>query len=185
MDILCDFLGKGYIDYDICDSIIEWFESQDHVDGRLGNGEIRKDIKNTRDFHLSDDNLCSRYMTGLQNVLLEYLDTYPRADAVERFYVRDVPNIQRYDPPTGSFNKWHCERSGMASSIDRHLVYMTYLNDVPDEGATEFYHQKLKIYPEKGLTLIWPADWTFTHKGHVVERNTKYIVTGWFCFEKE
>ena len=60
---------------------------------------------------------------------------------------------------------------------------MTYLNDVNKGGETEFYYQKLKIKPEKGLTLIWSADWTFTHKGHTTLDEDKYIITGWFNFK--
>jgi hypothetical protein len=59
---------------------------------------------------------------------------------------------------------------------------MTYLNDVTDSGETEFLHQQLKIKPEKGLTLIWPADWMFTHRGVASLTQEKYIATGWFNY---
>ena len=61
---------------------------------------------------------------------------------------------------------------------------MTYLNDVENEGETEFYHQKIKVKPQKGLTLIWPADWTHTHRGIASKIDEKYIITGWFSFIK-
>ena len=64
----------------------------------------------------------------------------------------------------------------------RHLVFMTYLNDVDDEGHTEFYHQKLKVKPRKNLTLIWPTDWTFTHRGIASPTQEKYITTGWLNY---
>ena len=59
---------------------------------------------------------------------------------------------------------------------------MTYLNNVEDKGQTEFYYQKLNVKPEKGLTLIWPAEWTHTHRGNKVIKGTKYMITGWMCF---
>ena len=59
---------------------------------------------------------------------------------------------------------------------------MTYLNDVSDGGETEFMHQNIKVKPQKGLTLIWPADWTFTHRGVASPIETKTIVTGWYHF---
>ena len=64
----------------------------------------------------------------------------------------------------------------------RHLVWMTYLNDVEEGGETEFYYQKLKVKPRKGLTLIWPVDWTHTHRGIVAPKEEKMILTGWFSF---
>jgi hypothetical protein len=52
---------------------------------------------------------------------------------------------------------------------------------VPD-GGTEFYHQKLTVEAQKGKTLMWPADWTFTHRGVVSNTSDKYIITGWFSY---
>ena len=59
----------------------------------------------------------------------------------------------------------------------RHLVFMTYLNDC--DAGTEFLFQDIKIQPKKGLTLIWPSDWTFTHRGIVSTTQEKFIATGW------
>jgi hypothetical protein len=57
---------------------------------------------------------------------------------------------------------------------------MTYLNDL-DSGHTDFLHYDISIKPEKGKTLIWPAEWTHAHRGQEVLEN-KYIITGWFHF---
>jgi hypothetical protein len=62
---------------------------------------------------------------------------------------------------------------------------MTYLNTVTDEGETEFYHQKIKIRPEKGLTLIWGSDWTFLHRGIPSKSQEKFIITGWFNYTNQ
>ena len=59
---------------------------------------------------------------------------------------------------------------------------MTYLNDVNIGGGTEFYHQKVTVLPEKGKTVIWPADWTHTHRGVAAPNEEKIIVTGWYNF---
>jgi hypothetical protein len=59
---------------------------------------------------------------------------------------------------------------------------MTYLNDVPN-GGTEFLYQNIKLPAIKGLTTIWPAYWTHTHKGQISKEHEKYIATGWFQFE--
>ena len=58
---------------------------------------------------------------------------------------------------------------------------MTYLNDVPN-GGTEFLFQKLKVPAKKGLTLIWPTDFTHAHRGIISKTNEKYIITGWFNY---
>jgi len=43
-------------------------------------------------------------------------------------------------------------------------------------------HYDLEIQPRKGLTLIWPAEWTHAHKGNLLNVDSKYIVTGWMHF---
>ena len=58
---------------------------------------------------------------------------------------------------------------------------MTYLNDVPD-GGTKFPSQSFIAPAEKGLTLIWPAEWTHAHVGQISPTNEKYIITGWYSF---
>ena len=87
-------------------------------------------------------------------------------------------NIQHYGPGQG-YKRWHNER-GEYQINQRALVFMTYLNDVPDGGGTEFaYYPELKIKAKKGLTLLWPTDFTHTHRG-IISQHEKYIITGWF-----
>ena len=81
------------------------------------------------------------------------------------------------------FQRTHTERSSLRT-LHRVFAWMTYLNDVDikDGGATIFSHYDLEIQPKKGLTLIWPAEWTHAHKGQISENQEKYIITGWFNF---
>ena len=90
-------------------------------------------------------------------------------------------SVQHYKPGEGYY-KWHMENDGHRHTMYRHLVFMTYLNDV-ENGGTEFlYFPDLNIQARKGLTLIWPAGWTHTHRGVVSNVDEKYITTGWFSF---
>jgi len=90
--------------------------------------------------------------------------------------------IQHYRPSEG-FLSWHHERADVALS-PRVLTFMTYLNDVTDGGETEFYYQNTKFKPKKGLTLIWPTEFTHTHRGITSKTQEKYIATGWLKFRK-
>ena len=56
-------------------------------------------------------------------------------------------------------------------------VFLHY-NDVKD-GGTHFKYQKVTTPAIKGLTIIWPPDWTHTHKGQISD-DKKIIATGWF-----
>jgi uncharacterized membrane protein len=66
--------------------------------------------------------------------------------------------------------------------MHRIFAWMTYLNDVDEGGETCFEHFDLKVKPITGQTLIWPAEWTHAHKGEVLLKGNKYIITGWMHF---
>ena len=59
---------------------------------------------------------------------------------------------------------------------------MTYLNEGFDSGETHFPMLNLEVTPEKGKTLIWPAEWTHAHRGEILNKGYKYIITGWMHF---
>jgi hypothetical protein len=115
---------------------------------------------------------------SLQKGLEYYISQYQVLNDLPRFSLIDF-NLQKYEPGEG-FYKWHCERSKGPTST-RVLVWMIYLNDV-DDGGTEFLYQKYTEKAEAGKLLIWPPDWTYTHRGQISYTKTKYILTGWFDF---
>ena len=111
----------------------------------------------------------------LQEILNLYVKEYPEVERLDKFNVEDV-NLQWY-PGKGGFKTWHYER-GTKGNMNRVLVFMTYLNDV-ENGGTHFKYQDITTPAIKGLTVIWPPDWTHTHKGQISD-DKKIIATGWF-----
>jgi hypothetical protein len=182
-----NFIGGWYISPKICDMLIDYHtQSNTKHEGKMileNKSIVDKYRKNSIDCFLNQDSLVYIwYRNLLDDVLQKYIKLYPFCDRYSPFDVVENINIQKYSPG-GGFYEWHTERdSENYPSCSRHLVFMTYLNDVNDAGETEFYHQNLKIKPEKGLTLIWPADWTFTHRGVPSMTEDKYIITGWINF---
>jgi hypothetical protein len=172
-------------DSSICDDIIKYFhqENTKKFDGMIGNG-VDKAIKDSIDskFHLTDNsiNWIRKYREELINIVKKYERKYLLLSNLGMWGSVEYSTIQYYKPNCG-FTYFHCERTKLENS-DRHLVFMTYLNNVKQGGQTEFYHQKVKIKPKKGKTLIWPADWTHTHRGIVAPKEEKFIVTGWLNF---
>jgi hypothetical protein len=59
---------------------------------------------------------------------------------------------------------------------------MVYLNDVQNGGETEFLYQSLRIKPTKGTAIVWPSEFTHTHRGNPPLSNNKFIITSWFEF---
>jgi len=179
---LDNFIGGWYLEDPLIDEIIEFHKNSDSKEPGKQCKEVRPNIKDSTDCKLDEKFLHDKYCLYRRNSVLRYIDKYPICNTLSNWMEIMYPQIQHYKPGQ-AFHGWHSERGvGRNLTHFRHLVYMTYLNDVTDEGETEFYHQKIKIKPERGLTLIWPSDWTFTHRGITSPTQEKYIVTGWFYF---
>jgi hypothetical protein len=119
------------------------------------------------------------YLASLKTCFNSYTDKYNYSTGQNGYSIQEQINIQHYKVG-GGFKAWHYERGNSNPVIvKRHLVFMTYLNDV-DDGGTEFFYQNMTVKAEKGLTLIWPADWTHTHRGQISHTKEKTIITGWF-----
>ena len=174
----------------ICDELIAYFESNKNkqTEGVTANGK-NIDVKNSIDIlvtpkevNLPGNEFFVSYMKELFSLYQNYVNEWPfLATFAENLQVGSF-NIQRYKYGQ-HFQRLHTERSGLAN-LHRIFAWMTYLNDVEIEegGSTYFNHYDLEIKPQKGLTLIWPADWTHSHKGNVLISGTKYIITGWLTY---
>ena len=185
-----NFIAGWYIKKKICDDLIKYYEkSKDKRDGSChyqGITGVYKAIKDSSDLALSpalNDTIPVNYLNAVSKVVDEYKSKYCYSDYMQsNWKIVENYNVQKYEPK-GGFKRYHFERSGTTDKAAfRHLVFMTYLNDVKDKGETEFFYQKFKVKPEKGLTLIWPADWTFTHRGIPSSTEVKYIATGWYSY---
>ena len=169
------FMGGWYINHELCDKIVSI--------GQENDDKFRPGIRAYEKVDLAtlDQNLNSEYCNLLYQVIEQYKEEFPWCFKELRQWGFTSPRLQRYDPGK-VYKELHCENDGNPQVIYRHLVYMTYLNDILDGGGTEFIHQKLITPSEKGLTLIWPAQWTHYHRGIVAPCDTKYILTGWCVF---
>ncbi len=172
----------------ICDALIEFFEThpENQAQGKTAGG-LNLDSKNSidltirpRELEQQDHEPLRDYLQALFACHQDYLQQWPFLQGVIPKAEISSFNIQRYEPG-GHFLKVHSERTTLATS-HRVLAWMTYLNDVQDGGSTQFVHQDLEVQPEKGKTLIWPAEWTHAHKANVLNSGQKYIITGWLHF---
>jgi len=176
-----NFIHESYFDQHLCDTLVAFCKNGKLYEGAIGKNKVDHTIKKSLDLHISED-LIPPVNEALQKVVDEYIAKFPWCNGYAKWGVVSTPHIQYYGPNDG-FYAWHTERSNAKPGIrERHLVFMVYLNDVTDGGGTEFHHQNLIIQPVKGKALIWPVDWTYTHRGIPSPTQDKYILTGWFEF---
>ena len=177
-----NFIEEYKVDEQVCVDLMKYFQKhkEHHNDGTKHRDN---DIKVSIDcaVHTSSNNKTIRkYFDNILGFVDHYSDRYKILSPLKLSYAQ---NIQYY-PPGGGFKAWHYERNkvevGGQFVANRQLAYMTYLNNVSDEGETEFLYQQVKYKPEIGKTLIWPSDFTHYHRGIPSQSQEKYIITGWF-----
>lgn len=173
---------------ELCTRLVDFFESNAplHRQGRTNRG-IDLAVKQATDLVVFPSDLAkpelapvAAYLRELEACVRDYALQWPHFGEI--FAGVDlVPfQIQRYKPGE-HFQTPHSERVSFGL-MHRVLAWMTYLNAVEEGGQTRFHHYDLDIAPERGKTLIWPAEWTHLHAGQIVKRGTKYIITGWMHF---
>jgi len=183
------FIGSWFLhNKRICDDLIAYFEDNPtrQRQGTTSCG-INPSIKQATDLAIFPRDVetlgvesVSAYLRELEGCAQDYAAQWPHLGDILT-HVDLVPfQIQRYTPGQ-HFQSPHSERMTFGL-MHRVLAWMTYLNDVEDGGETRFHHYNVDITPERGKTLIWPADWTHVHAGKVVKRGKKYIITGWMHF---
>ena len=188
-----NFILQQYIqDISLCDKLIDYHKQNTEFkrpgyshDVVTKKSIINKDVKDSIDvgfFNTSNNPTIQNYFSELDIIVKKYVTKYKIHSDFKTCFGN---NLQYYEPG-GGYKVWHNERDEFGSSHDlicsRGLVYMTFLNTVTDGGGTEFYWQNLKINFLKGLTLIWPTDFTHTHRGIISPTQEKYIATGWYRY---
>jgi hypothetical protein len=175
---------------EICSQFIAKFEASDQKQPGVlygPDGSSSDSFKKSTDISFHPGYLTSPIWGEPLTKLVEILTTGKRdyyyryqtaMEKLDAFDISPVFNMQKYNPGEGFFG-WHCERASI-KYMNRVLVWMIYLNDVTDRGETEFLYQHHFEEAEAGKLIIWPSDWTYTHRGVPSTTQTKYILTGWF-----
>lgn len=195
------FIGvwDKFVPKPLCDEVIKYFDDMFEKNGcyippkegainapSMGEGMYRsQDLYggslNRKDYsfllNYADGEISQKINSCLKSCVMHYIEQYPQLQQASLLST-DL-KIQK-TPPEGGYHLWHYENANMSHAM-REIVWMIYLNDMPDgDGATEFMYQRKRITPKAGTVVIWPAGFTHTHKGNTVFSQDKYILTGWY-----
>ena len=187
--LIPNFIGSWMIEpLSLCDELIAYFESniaKQHIGVTEGGRNLS--VKDRMDIPIAPNQLdlpgnevFKLYINSLFMCYKDYLVQWPFLAKIAQNLEMGSFNLGRYQRGQ-HFQKMHTERADLGS-LHRVLAWMTYLNDVDEGGETYFSHYGLNIKPRKGLTIIWPAEWTHAHKGNVLLGESKYMITGWLTF---
>jgi hypothetical protein len=189
MEYICQY--KKSIPSILCKEIIALFESEeDRYDGITASG-MNKDIKDTTDFVIPKNDKKWQDIYYFLNKelgikLKEYLKLLNKKEYSSKdheyifFNGQNLFNynfmIQKYEKQKGKYI-YHDDFDSRNTNF-RVVTYLWYLNIVDVGGETEFWGN-YKINPEEGKLLLFPAAWSYPHRGIVPISSNKYIITGW------
>ena len=180
---------------DFCKDTINKFENDDRkIQGSTMEG-VSLEFKKSTDLPISkyedwknEDEVFFRSITECLPEYYEHCNQYGPYFPHAFIGVSDYQNINPLDSGyqiqrtyPGEYYHWHHDGRIINNTI-RVLTFIWYLNDIKHDGYTEFKNG-MKIQPEQGKLLIFPALWSYIHRGFPPKSETKYICTGWIHTE--
>ena len=169
-----------------CENVIKKFDDEPlKKDGVLGTDRrIDKEIKQTKDFVMSrhdhwveEDRVFFKALRDGMEGYRDSLSSIHKNVVLNNYKLNDTGyKLQRYEP--GGFYDWHHDWN-IEKGAARIFTFMWYLNTIKeeDEGYTEF-SDGTKLQPTRGTLVMFPATWTFLHRGFP-PKIRKYICNGW------
>jgi hypothetical protein len=172
-----------------CNDVIEIFErirsygtiQEQRGMKRNSDDRVMYDWAPHNNMHYYHHDVCTEFFAKLHNCYLQYADKYESIKDLNSHSPKGM-SIQRTGPMQG-YHIWHSESVGISTG-SRLLAYTLYLNNVDEGGETEYLYQGLKIKPEQGKVVIWPAGFTHPHRGNPIYKGFKYIITGWYTYDE-
>lgn len=193
------YLQPNSIPAELCDEIIQMFEQETEAQylGVTGGG-YKKNVKETLDLSFPDEGdnhkkYCQESLTRwdtIKNLLYKELTKnlkkyHTHLKMFEKEMFNDPSStgmidngflMHKYFKGQGQFKRHH--DFYIKDNTHRVIVYIWYLNDVEKGGETQIF-QHVKIRPEPGKLLLFPAQWCFPHCGLMPLSGDKYVITGW------
>lgn len=191
------YTDEPLLSSDFCNNLIQKFEndSNKHEGYTTSNSIIKNEgvdlnpaqrIKISTDLYLNPypeyNSECTVMFDAVTKVLDQYQDLMEDYIQGRVFPFKNPKsrmtgfNLQRTEP--GGYFEWHADDL-IEGLWYRGMTYIIYLNDIHDKGYTEFYDGTI-IQPKQGHVLMFPATWTYVHRGVSPASETKYICVGWW-----
>lgn len=168
---------------EFCSHLTSKFENDDRKEKGKTLSGLDSDAKISTDLFISSysgwEEEDKVLYTALQTAVDEY-DHYCRNINQRlgfRIYELNDTGYQIQRTCPGEYYNWHSDFYFESNAV-RLLTFIWYLNDIQYDGETEFI-DGTKIVPETGKIMIFPATWTYVHRGVTPKKEVKYICTGW------
>lgn len=172
------------LDPALCQRMIESFETLgDHHEGN-GRG-FRAGLEDSAWTELnvtrvSNAHFRAQFRAKLDQALARYNQDLHQPIALPNSPKTADLILKRYRRGGGEGFQLHFD--SIYDVANRYLVFLWYLNDVNDGGATYFPELDLRIEARRGRLLMFPPYWTFQHAGEAPRSEDKFILSTYLLF---
>ena len=165
----------GALEKDFCQHLIDKFKTEEEEQICISSREDWSEEDSVLEESINE--YAGRYFEFIKKSYSE-LKPYPVLFDGEN-YQDGGYYIRKYEP--GRSFDWHQDFAVHGNSATV-LSIIWYLNTVEDGGETEFANG-LKIQPEVGKILIFPATWTYVNKSAPPTSENKYEIASFITGE--
>jgi len=208
MEQIYFYINPNSISLELCKTIINMFDSDKNKYEGVTFGGLNKNIKDTQDFVIPNSpdksgfdkwaklhNFLEKELAKNTKEYIKILDelivknhekeaTTYKYKTFSDFVTNQSFMVQRYTKQKGRYVYHNDFHSDYDAKKYRVITYLWYLNNVEEGGETEFWGSHT-IKPETGKLLLFPASWTFPHRGKMPLSDDKYIITGWLYLHED
>ena len=178
------YVVDHFLDDNSCNKLIELIKQNNQRSTITTEGIEKDKYYRTSKSSFFNDNLD--FIKKLNNKIALYLGMeFERAETMQGQYY-EVGNEFKYHTDYFEYNTPCWENHGKSMG-QRTWTFMIYLNNTEEGGSTHFKHLDLRLYPRKGMAVIWNN--TFDdgkcnpdtlHCGSPIIKGEKFIITKWF-----
>ena len=129
---------------------------------------------------LADPAFMGFFMTRIEQALARYNTDLSLTIPVPLRPRIDRLVMKRYRASTADTFQPHFD--SVDEVAGRYMVFLWYLNDVREGGATRFTDLDVEVRPRAGRLLMFPPYWMFQHVGAPPVSNDKYILSTYMLF---
>ncbi len=178
------FLVKALIEPELCQKLMALIQQQrqqasillETVDNQVRSGDMLRLGGDSPELTHANQLLIERFAVIQQMLVQVYGIRFPYAEPC---------TLLRYQP--GQFYKRHIDNILLGSRFEeleqglpcRDVSIVGYLNGEFEGGETYFDRQDVKVRPEAGAVLVFPASFTHPHESLPLRQGEKYAFTSW------
>lgn len=124
--------------------------------------------------NVAENKLLQNVHNQMNLLLLAATNSYSQRYGINEGFWHEGYNLLKYTK--GQQYQAHYDGG---TAVGRAISAIIYLNSDYEGGHLEFPNFKIKIKPEPGMLILFPANYAYKHVAHPVTDGTKYALVTW------